>query len=75
MSPMVYVDIKHHERKMELARAQELCEQRAWALIPYPILPLSLINHVVFVNIKHHKRKKRLCVCICICACEHSMLN
>ena len=25
----------------------------------YPILPTSLINHTVFVDIKHHEKKKK----------------
>ena len=29
----------------------------SWALIPYPILPPSLISHTVSVAVKHHKRR------------------
>ena len=29
------------------------------ALIPYPILPSSLISHTVSVAEKHHERKKK----------------
>ena len=41
-------------------RPQELCEQGrgAWALIPYPILPPSLM---VSVEVKHHGRRRRGC--------------
>ena len=31
---------------------------RAWALISCPILPPSLINHTVSVDVKHHERMK-----------------
>ena len=43
-------------------RAQELCEQRggrAWALIPHPILPPSLISLTVSVDVKHNERRQR----------------
>ena len=29
------------------------------ALIPYPVLPPSLISHTVSVEVKHHERKKK----------------
>ena len=29
----------------------------AWALIPYPILPPSLISHTVSVDVKHYERR------------------
>ena len=30
----------------------------AWVLIPYPILPPSLINHKVSVDVKHRERRR-----------------
>ena len=42
-------------------RDQELCEEEGGpglALIPYPVLPLSLINRTVSVDVKQHERKK-----------------
>ena len=57
---------------LQCLRAQTLCEHGsqssgfvwtgrwAWALrIPYPILPPSLINHTVSVDVKHHDRRRR----------------
>ena len=45
-----------------VARApKELCEEGGgqWALIPYPIFSLSLINHTVSMDVKHHERRRR----------------
>ena len=45
-----------------VARAlKELCEEGGGqrALIPYPILSLSLINHTVSVDVKHRERRRR----------------
>ena len=42
-------------------RTQELCEEEGGlglALIPYPVLPLSLLNRTVSVDVKQHERKK-----------------
>ena len=36
----------------------------AWALVPYPFLPLSLMNHTVSVDVKPHEWRRRLCVCL-----------
>ena len=32
----------------------------AWVLIPYPILPLSLISRTVSVDVKHHEWRRKL---------------
>ena len=39
-------------------RAQELCEQGGGPGLsfPNPILPPSLINHTVYVDVKHHQK-------------------
>ena len=34
--------------------------KQAWTLIPYPILPPSLISHTVSVDIKHHERSEEI---------------
>ena len=39
----------------------------AWTLNPYPILPPSLINHTVSVDVKHYERhigSRRICMAI-----------
>ena len=36
--------------------------RQAWDLIPYPILPPSLISHTVYVAVKNHERKKNMSV-------------
>ena len=54
-SHAVSVDVKHHGRRR---RTTEL-GRWAWALIPYPTLPPSLISLVVSVDAKYHERRKR----------------
>ena len=34
--------------------------RQAWTLIPYPILPPSLISHTVSVDIKHRERSEEI---------------
>ena len=54
-SHAVSVDVKHNGRRR---RTTEL-GRWAWALIPYPTLPPSLISLVVSVDAKYHGRRKR----------------
>ena len=49
------MDVKHHGRR---GRTAEL-GRGAWAVIPYPTLPPSLISLVVSVDAKYHGRRKR----------------
>ena len=58
---MVAVDVKYHEKKKDNTTQNSVAVwtgRWAWALIPYPILPPSLISPTVSVDIKHHERRR-----------------
>ena len=62
---------KSPTKEEEVWRAQELCEQWDYilytglALIPYPILPPSLIiSHMVSVDVNHHERRRSVKSCV-----------
>ena len=53
--------------KEEDCRGQELCEQGGGpglSLIPYPVLPTSLISPTVYVDVKHHDLRAEVRSCV-----------
>ena len=82
ISRTVSVGIKHHERRQQSLRAEELCEQGGGHefSFPVPVFPLPLTSHTVFLGVKHHERREdtrtselRSCVNREMCLGSHSL--